>query len=187
MFSEPPVRRSGENVWRPPVGVLIMSVGLGAAALLLTYWLYSTGEPLSLRDRIVFPACDLMAVVLVPVAVLRWRVVLEPDELIFVFLRVRRLALREIVDARCVANRGLVFVCRDGSEEATELLGNSFRGHRRVRPTRSDLAARTVLCAAARLRGESPPYDFRLGPIAGRKEAMIEGGIWALIVGIFLG
>ena len=101
--------------------------------------------------------------------------VLDRDELSFVCVRVRRLAVRDLVDARCVAKEGLVFVCRDGTAEAFGALGNTAWGNRRTSPTRSDLVARTVLCAAARAPGEVPPTDFRLGPLRGGKRAAVEG------------
>jgi hypothetical protein len=159
---------------------------VGLAFVATASWLLFGGGPLSLRDRIEFTAGDLVALVVLPVALFRWRLVLERDELAFVFLRVRRVALRDIVEAKCVAGRGLVFVRGDGSDESTQLVSNSAWGHRRKRPTRADLIARTVLCAAAESRGEAPPVDYRLPPLSGLRRASIRGFIAAILIGTFL-
>ena len=144
------------------------------------------GDSLSLK-QIAMLAVAAAILVALPVELYRERLVLETEELVFVGWRVRRLTLREIVDARCVAGRGLVFVCEDGAEEPFAALGNTAWGHRRKRPTRSDLLARTVLAAAARARGDVPIPNYRLAPMFGRRRAAIEAGIIGVIVAFFLG
>ncbi len=44
-----------------------------------------------------------------------------------------------------------------------------------------------MLCAAASARGEVPPSDYRSPPMMGLRRAVIEGGVWALIVGFHFG
>lgn len=174
-------------MWRPSFGLRAAYSLLGLAFLTGTVWLASDRGPLSSKDLVEFCVTDLVVVVGLPIVLFRWRLVLEADELIFVFIRVRRLPLGEIVQAKCVARRGLVFVCRDGSDQSFGALGNTAWGHRRKHPTRADLAARTVLCAAAAARGEIPPVDYRLPPLSGVKRAAIEGGIAAFVIGLFIG
>ena len=181
------MRRFGENVWRPSVASRAAYLLLGLAFLAGTAWLASDGGPLSPRDLVMFAVGGLIAVIGLPIVLFRWRMVLEPDELLLVFVRVRRLPLREIVGAKCVAKQGLVFVREDGSEESFAALGNTAWAHRRAKPTPGDLAARAVLCAAARVRGEVAPVDFRLGPVSGIRRAAVEGGIAAFVIGLFLG
>jgi hypothetical protein len=159
---------------------------MGAAFLAGTTWLASEGG-LSVRDKIAFGSADVAAVTLLPIVFFRWRMVLESDDLYLVFLRARRLALREIVEAKSVPGDGLTFALSDGRTESFAAVANSAWGHRRRTPTRADLAARAVLCAAARARGEVPPMDYRLPPLRGLKKSAVEGGIWATIVGLFLG
>lgn len=181
------MRRYGDDVWRPSPGLRASYLLIAAAFLVGTTWLYLGGDVLSLRDKVMFSVADLSAVSLLPLILFRWRLVLDRDELSFVFVRVRRLAVRDIVDAKCVAKEGLVFVCSDGTTESFGALGNTAWGHRRTSPTRSDLVARKVLCAAATARGDVPPSDFRLGPLRGVKRAAVEGGIAAFVLGLILG
>ena len=187
MFDEARVRRSGDNLWRPSFGLRAAYLLVGLAFLAATVWLALDGGPLSSKDLVEFSVADLVVVVGLPIVLFRWRLVLEADELILVFVRVRRLAVREIVEAKCVAGRGLVFVCKDGSEQSFGALGNTAWGHRRKDPTRTDLAARQVLSAAATARGEAPPVDYRVPPLSGLKRAAIKGGIVAFVIGLFLG
>jgi hypothetical protein len=187
MLEEAPVRRSGDNIWRPSLWARAAYLLLGLAFLAGTVWLATDGGPLTPKDMVEFSTGDLLVLVGLPIVLFRWRMVLEPDELIFVFFRERRQCLREIVEAKCVARRGLVFVCKDGSDQSFAALGNTVRGHRRKNPTRTDLAARAVLCAAATARGEVPPVDYRLPPMSGLKRAAIEGGIAGFVIGLFLG
>lgn len=157
---------------------------LGAFLVGGSTWMLSESGPMSVGSLLKFGLADLATLLVLPVALLRWRLVLEPDELILVFLRVRRLPLQDIVEAKCVAGRGLVFVCRNGVEESTQLVGNTAWAHRRKRPTRADLLARAVLCAAADARGDAPPVDYRLAPTSGLKRAALKGGLVALIIGL---
>jgi hypothetical protein len=180
------VRRSGPGVWRPGPGTRAGYLLVGLGLLLGSLWLATHG-PISTGHRVEYVVVDLAIVLGLPVVLLRWRLVLEQDELVLVFVRARRLDLREIVAARCVAKQGLVFVCADGSEHSFAGLGNSAWGHRRRHPTRADLAARAVLCAAATARGEVPPVDFRLPPLSGRLQAALEGGVVAFLLGLVLG
>lgn len=179
------VRHAGDNIWRPSVGLRLTWLLLGAVLLAGTAWLASDGE-LSLKDEIMFGTGDISAVILLPVVLFRWRMVLDRDAVYFVFLRVRRVPVEEIVDAKTVPREGLTFVLRNGRRESFGALANSAWGHRRETPTRADRAARVVLCAAAAARGEVPPADFRLPPMRGLKRAAVEGGIWAAIVGLFV-
>lgn len=180
------VRRAGDNIWRPSVGLRFSWLLIGAAFLAGTAWLASEGG-LSLRDKIAFGAADVAAVTVLPIVFFRWRMVLDSDDLHLVFLRTRRLAVREIVEAKSVPGDGLTFVLSDGRTESFAAVASSAWGHRRTTPTRADLAARAVLCAAALARGEVPPMNYRLPPMRGLKKPAIEGGIWAAIVGLFLG
>lgn len=180
------VRRTGDNVWRPGATLRLAWLVLGVAFLAGTGWLASDGA-LSLRDKVLFGAADVAAVTPLPVVLFRWRMVLEADALYLVFLRVRRVPVRDIVDAKAVPKDGLTFVLRDGQTESFGALGNTAWGHRRASPTRADLAARAVLRAAAEARGEEPPGDYRLTPMRGLRKAAIEGGIWAAIVGLLIG
>jgi hypothetical protein len=159
---------------------------LGAAFVAATIWLTAGGEELSVRDILLLVGVSLLSLVGVPIILFRWRMILEPEELLLVWASVRRVALVEVVDAKCVANQGLVFVLRDGSEEAFGALGNTAWDHRRRNPTTADLAARAVLCAAATARGEDPPIDFRLPPLRGLKKAAVRGGIVSAILGFLL-
>ena len=180
------VRRAGDNIWRPSVGLRLSWLLMGAAFLAGTAWLASEGG-LSLRDKIAFSAADVAAVTVLPIVFFRWRMVLDNDHLCLVFVRARRLAVREIVEAKSVPGDGLTFVLSDGRTESFAAVANNAWGHRRRTPTRADLAARAVLCAAARARGDVPPMNYRLPPMRGLKKAAIEGGIWAAIVGLFVG
>jgi len=181
------VRRTGHNVWRPGVGLQLTWLVICVAFVAGTAWLALSGGGLSAKDKITFGSADLAAVVFLPVILLRWRMVLEHNELILVFLRARRIPLRNIVGAKTVPKQGLTFVLADGQEHSFSALGNTAWGHRRTEATRADLAARTVLTAAAQARGEVPEFGYRLPPMRGLKKAAIEGGIWAMIVGFFLG
>ncbi|KAA1422222.1 hypothetical protein FE697_013715 [Mumia zhuanghuii] len=180
------VRSTGDNIWRPSPGHRLSGLLVGAAFLAGTTWLASNGE-LSLKDKILFGAADITLVILLPVMLFRWRMVLDRDAVTFVFLRVRRVPIEEIVDAKTVPRDGLTFVLRDGGQESFAGLANSAWGHRRTTPTRADNAAREVLCAAAAARGEIPPADFRLPPMRALKRAAVEGGIWAALVALFVG
>jgi hypothetical protein len=178
---------TGDIVWRPSlVADLLNGVG-GLACLAGVTWLLLAGGPLSVVQEIACVLGGISLVVAVPPAVLRWRLVLERDELVFVFLTTRRLPLREIVDVKSAGNDGLVFTCSDGTQESTSLLGNGLRSHRRANPTQSDLAARAVLCAAARARGEVPPTDFRLPPVKLTKRSLAGGFVLAFVVSLLLG
>jgi hypothetical protein len=168
------------------VGLRVSWLLIVVALLAGTAWLASGGG-LSFRDRIVFGAADVAAVTLLPVVFFRWRMVLDSDDLYLVFLRARRLAVREIVEAKSVPRDGLTFILTDGRTESFAAVANTAWGHRSTTPTRADLAARAVLCAAARARGEAPPTDYRLPPMRGLKKAALEGGIWAAIVSLFVG
>lgn len=179
------VRRLGDNIWRPSVGLRLAWLLLGTALLVGTAWLASDGE-LSIKDKVMFGTGDIGAVTLLPVVLFRWRMVLDCDAVYFVFLRVRRVPVEEIVEAKTVPRDGLTFVLRNGREESFGALANSAWGHRRETPTRADRAAGAVLSAAAAARGEAPPADFRLPPMRGLRRAAIEGGIWAAIVGLFV-
>jgi hypothetical protein len=181
------VRRSGGNVWRPTRKTHVANTVGGLVLLALTVWLLLDDGPLSIKDTIVFLIGDVVLVIAVPTALFRWRIVLEKDELLFVFLRVRRLAVRDIVEAKCIAGRGVVFVSRDGSDESTCMVANGAWAHRRASPTRADLLARAVLCAAAEARGEVPPVDYRLPPATGFRRVAIRGGIVGFLAGLFLG
>jgi len=182
MVAPAPVPRSGAGVWRPSPGLRITWLVVGILFVSGTVWLYLDGEQLSDREILLFATADLVAVVVLPVMLLRWRLVLVDEELIRVLFRVRRIPVREIVEARNVARQGLTFVTADGRELAFGGLGNSAWGHRRGKPTRADIVARTVLCAAASARGEEPPFDYRLPPMTGLVQAMIEHGIAAGII-----
>ncbi len=180
-----PVRRSGENLWRPSLGSRVLTATL--ALLLGVGYVWSLSEGLTLGKHLYYGALATFGAVTVPVVLFRWRLVLEPDELIRVFLRVRRVPIRDIVAAKVVPREGFVFVCADGSELSFGALGNSPWSYRRAEPTRADLVARAVLCAAARQRGEEPPLDFRLPPPTGFVRAAIEVGIWAAVIGLVTG
>jgi hypothetical protein len=178
---------TGGTVWRPNLaGNLVNGVG-GLAFLALLLWMLLDGGPLSMKQTILSVLGVVFLVVAVPPAVFRWRLVLERDELLLVFLTTRRLPLQEIVEARSDRGGGLVFICRDGSRESTSLLSNGLRSHRRANPTAADLAARAVLCAAAEARGEFPPRDFRLPPVRLSKKSVVRAGVFAFVLGLFLG
>lgn len=151
-----------------------------------TSWLAARG-PLSLRDGIVFGCADIAFVALSPVVLFRWRMVLDSDALSLVFLRVRRMEVRTIVEAKVVPREGLTFVLDDGGTESFGALGHNAWAHRRKTATRADLAARAVLAAAAAARGEDPPAAYRLPPMRGMRRAMVEDGILALVVGLVAG
>lgn len=180
-----PVRRHGEHIWRASGGLQIAWLVVCLAFLAGTTSLHAHGG-LSTKQTVLYAVSDVCIVIFLPVMRFRWRMVLDPDELVFVFLRVRRLPLAEIVEAKSVVRQGLVFVCKDGTEESFGALANSARAHRRDTPTKADLAARTVLCAAARVRGEPAPVDYRLPPLSGVRRAALEGGVVAFILGLFL-
>ncbi|MGZ4524230.1 MAG: hypothetical protein ACXVXO_12570 [Mycobacteriaceae bacterium] len=121
------MRRSGDNVWRPSFGNRAVALLVGLAWLAGTTWLAQSG-PASPKEMIEAAVGDLFVLIALPIALFRWRMVLEYDELVCVFIRVRRLNLREIVDAKCVAKQGLVFVCKDGSEHSFGAVGNGRWG-----------------------------------------------------------
>ncbi|GAA4103868.1 hypothetical protein GCM10023066_53100 [Nocardioides kongjuensis] len=177
------MRWSGPGVWRPGPGLRIAWLVIGVLFVSGTTWLYLDGEVLSDGDVPLFAVSDLVAVVVLPVVLLRWRLVLTGDELVRVFFRIRRIPLREVVDARNVSRQGLTFVCADGRELTFGGVANSAWGHRRTTPTRADLVARAVLSAAATAQGEEPPVDYRLPPMTGLKQEIIEQGIVGGIVG----
>jgi hypothetical protein len=181
------VRGYGHNVWRPGVGQQLACLAIGLGFIGASAWLTVDPADTSMRDRVLVGAAGVLAVVLLPVCLFRWRMLLKQDELVLVFLRTRRLPLREIVAAKTVPRQGLTFVLADGQEDSFGALVNSAWAHRRKEATRADLAARTVLIAAAQARGEVPDFGYRLPPMRGLKRAAIEGGIWAGIVGFFLG
>ena len=186
MVDDAPVPWSGEGVWRPSPGLRITWLIIGVLLLATTIWLYADGEVLTDRDVLLFGVADLLAVVVLPVVLLRWRLVLEDDELARVSFRVHRLPIHQVVEARNVSRRGLTFVTADGRQMTFGGLGNSAWGHRRSGPTRADLVARAVLCTAAAARGEEPPVDYRLPPMSGWWAAIIEGGGWGAIVGFLV-
>jgi hypothetical protein len=183
MVDDVRVRWSGGGVWRPSPGLRLAGLVIGVLFVGTTVWLYADGEVLSNRDVLLFGVADVVAVVVLPIVLFRWRLVLEDDELVRVFFRVRRLPLHQVVEARNVSRQGLTFVTADAQQMSFGGLGNSAWGHRRSRPGRADLVARAVLCAAAAARGEEPPVDYRLPPMSGLWAAIIEGGIWGAIVG----
>jgi hypothetical protein len=178
---------TGDIVWRPSLTAKLLHGLGGPACLALVMWMLFAGGPLSVLQEITCVLVGISLVVAVPPSVLRWRLVLERDELVFVFLTTRRLPLREIVDVKSAGNSGLVFTCSDGTQESTSLLGNGLRSHRRANPTQSDLAARAVLCAAARARGEVPPVDFRLPPVKLSKRSLTRGVVVGFVLSLFLG
>jgi len=180
------VRRTGDNIWRPGVTLRLAWLVTGAALMAGTLWLVADGD-LSRIQLLTFAAATLVGVVLLPVVLFRWRMVLERDELLLVFLSVRRLPLSEVVGAKMIAREGLTFVCEGGREESFGALGNTAWGHKSEVPTRADLAARTILIAAAEARGEVPPLDYRLPPMGGLKKAALRVGIWTAIVSLILG
>ena len=159
---------------------------VGAAFLVGTTWLATSG-PVSLEDAVLFGGADLAFVALTPVVLRRWRMVLDPDALYLVFVRVRRVELARIVDAKVVPRDGLTFVLDDGTTESFGALGNAAWSHRRRTATRADLAARGVLGAAALARGEEPPAEYRLPPMKGLKRVAVEDGVVALVVGVIAG
>lgn len=176
--------RPVDRVWRPGRGTLITYLFLAAALSMATAWLASD-DALTASETVMYGSVSAAFVLLTPVVLLRWRIVIADHDLLLVFLRVRRIPLREIVGAKGVAREGLVFVCRDGSEHSFQGLGNSAWGHRRRRPTHSDLVARDVLAAASMARGEDAQLDFRLPPVQGGKQAALQAGIVAAVIGIF--
>lgn len=180
------IRRDGVNVWRLSVRARLAWVLFVGVFLIGTSWL-ATSDPLSLRDGIVFGCADIAFVALSPVVLFRWRMVLDSDVLYLVFLRVRRIEVRRIVEAKVVPREGLTFVLDDGGTQSFGALGNNAWAHRRKTATRADLAARAVLVAAATARGEDPQAEYRLPPMKGLKRAMVEDGILALIVGLVAG
>ncbi|WP_182377175.1 hypothetical protein [Nocardioides sp. WS12] len=139
-----------------------------------------------MKERILYGTGAVTLLSLLPVVLFRWRIVVERDDLLLVFLRVRRVSLKEVVEAKSVAREGLVFVCRDGSEHSFGGLGNSAWAHRRKWPTHTDLVARDVLQAAAGARGEEGPLDYRLPPVRGLMAAAMQWSVGAAIVGFFL-
>ena len=180
------VRRDGENVWRPSARARLAWVLLATVFLTGTTWLAMNG-PLSLKDGILFGCADIAFISLSPVVLFRWRMVLDSEVVSLVFLRVRRIELGRIVEAKVVPREGLTFVLDDGSTESFGALGNNAWAHRRKAASRADLAARAVLVAAAAARGEEPPVEYRLPPMKGLKRAAVEDGIWALVVGLIVG
>lgn len=66
------------------------------------------------KDMVEFSVGDLVVVVGLPIVLFRWRMVLESDELSFVFVRVRRLTSRELVEAKCIAGGGWSSSARTG-------------------------------------------------------------------------
>ncbi|BBH18624.1 hypothetical protein Back2_29110 [Nocardioides baekrokdamisoli] len=187
MFNEPPKAIfSDEKVWRPSVGSRAALTLTGIVLLGATITLAITG-PMTTKSWLIFTLGDCAWIVGIPVVLFRWRLVLSATELSMVFLRTRRIPVRDIVEVKCVARQGLVFVTRNGHEESFGAFGNSIWSQKRSTPSKADLVAREVLRAAAVARGEEPDLDYRLPPITGLKRAAIEGGIWAAIVGIFLG
>ncbi|WP_207024801.1 hypothetical protein [Phycicoccus sp. DTK01] len=180
------VRRHGVNVWRPSVRARLSWVLLVTVFLVGTTSLAMSG-PLPTKDGLLFACADIAFISLSPVVLFRWRMVLGSDVVSLVFLRVRRIELRRIVEAKVVPREGLTFVLDDGSTESFGALGNTAWAHRRATASRADLAARAVLVAAAEARGEEPPLAYRLPPIKGLKRAAVEDGIWALVVGLIVG
>ncbi|WP_300680451.1 hypothetical protein [Nocardioides sp.] len=176
---------TGGVVWRPSLPAKVLTGLLGLVGGTACAWLLLTGDDQSLKDQGLQALCVIAALVAVPPAVFRWRVVLERDELLFVFLSTRRLPVRDIVQATCSSGDGVAFVCADGRSESTSLVGNGLWSHRRTKPTDADLMARTVLCAAAEARGEAPPTEFRLPPVRLTKRQLLRGGVFAFLFGAF--
>lgn len=176
-----PVRRSGDHVWWPSTGsraiVAVLAIAVGAGYL----WLLREGD-LSVAQHVLYAATVGSCAFLLPFVLFRWRLVLEPDELIRVFVRTERVPLREVVAAKVVPREGLVFECADGTTLSFGACGNSAWAHRRHHASRADLIARTVLRAAATARGEDAPHDYRLPPVKGLRQAAAEYGLWTAIV-----
>ncbi|QKE84201.1 hypothetical protein [Arthrobacter sp. NEB 688] len=178
--------RPGDIVWRPSIATRLGWIVLASTFLVGTSWLATTGE-LGRSEVVVFTLTDATLVGLTPVVLLRWRMVLGVDALSLVFVRVRRIDLRDVVGAKVLPREGLTFVLDDGTTQSFGGLANSRLAERRAVPSRADRAAHAVLAAAAVVRGEDPPAQYRLPPMRGLRRVLVEDGILALLVAMVAG
>src|SRR5436190_18122477 len=90
------VRREGDGIWRPSIGARITWLAMVAVLVPATFWLIGNDSELSAGRAGVYVLTALGLLITLPVFLFRWRLVLEDDEVLFVFFRVRRMPLKTI-------------------------------------------------------------------------------------------